>query len=356
VFADCVRVLEPGGRIAANVANLGRKPYRSLSSDVVHILQDRLGLLLRGEIVWQKGIGASGSCAWGSFRSPTNPVLRDVTERIVIASKGRFERARRVDQRRQEGLPSESTIAAEDFMAQTLDVWQLPSESARRVGHPAPFPVELPERLIELYTFADDLVLDPFMGSGSTLVAASRLGRRYVGYDLDAGYVELARARVLEEGDVVDRTSFDGASGKDIVDRVLTGAGFTIDARDARLKGTGMVVPVVVSDSDGRRFVVELGGPFVTHRGGLTSTEAVWRTLGRAHALRGAGERVLVLTSAIPRPRTEFDLALRSAGAPAMFDVIDVFDPAALERLARYAAGDAALSGFWSDPELQTTE
>jgi site-specific DNA-methyltransferase (adenine-specific) len=356
VFADCVRVLEPGGRIAANVANLGRKPYRSLSSDVVHILQDRLGLLLRGEIVWQKGIGASGSCAWGSFRSPTNPVLRDVTERIVIASKGRFERARRVDQRRQEGLPSESTIAAEDFMAQTLDVWQLPSESARRVGHPAPFPVELPERLIELYTFADDLVLDPFMGSGSTLVAASRLGRRYVGYDLDAGYVELARARVLEEGDVVDRTSFDGASGKDIVDRVLTGAGFTIDARDARLKGTGMVVPAVVSDSDGRRFVVELGGPFVTHRGGLTSTEAVWRTLGRAHALRGAGERVLVLTSAIPRPRTEFDLALRSAGTPAMFDVIDVFDPAALERLARYAAGDAALPGFWTDRELRPTE
>ena len=86
-------------------------------------------------------------------------------------------------------------------MALTLDVWQLPSESARRVGHPAPFPVELPEKLIDLYTFADDLVLDPFMGSGSTLVAASRLGRRYVGYDLDAGYVELARARVLEEGD-----------------------------------------------------------------------------------------------------------------------------------------------------------
>ena len=147
----------------------------------MHILQDRLGLLLRGEIVWQKSVGASGSCAWGSFRSPTNPVLRDVTERVIIASKGRFERARKVEQRREEGLPSETTISAEDFMALTLDVWQLPSESARRVGHPAPFPVELPEKLIDLYTFADDLVLDPFMGSGSTLVAASRLGRRYVG-------------------------------------------------------------------------------------------------------------------------------------------------------------------------------
>ena len=354
VFADCVRVLEPGGRIAANVANLGRKPYRSLSSDVVHILQDRLGLLLRGEIIWQKGAGATGSCAWGSFRSPANPVLRDLTERIVVASKGRFERARKVEQRRQEGLPSESTISTDDFMAQTLDVWQLPSESARRVGHPAPFPVELPEKLIELYTFADDLVLDPFMGSGSTLVAASRLGRRYVGYDLDAGYVELARARVLEEGDPVHRAALDGASGKDVVERVLADAGLTVEARDVRLKGTGVVVPAVVVNAIGGRFVIELGGPFVTHRGGLTSAEAVWRTLGRAHALRGAGERVLVLTSAIPRPKSEFDLALRSAGAAAMFDVIDVFDPAAHERLGRYGSGETTpVVGFWSEPELR---
>ena len=94
VFAECARKLEPGGRIAVNVANLGRKPYRSLSADVITILQDRLGLLLRGEIIWQKGEGASGSCAWGSFRSPANPVLRDLTERVVVASKGRFDRAR----------------------------------------------------------------------------------------------------------------------------------------------------------------------------------------------------------------------------------------------------------------------
>ena len=93
VFAECARKLEPGGRIAVNVANLGRKPYRSLSADVMTILQDRLGLLLRGEIIWQKGEGASGSCAWGSFRSPANPVLRDLTERVVLASKGRFDRA-----------------------------------------------------------------------------------------------------------------------------------------------------------------------------------------------------------------------------------------------------------------------
>src|SRR5918995_1095918 len=193
VFAECARKLEPGGRIAVNVANLGRKPYRSLSADVIRILEHDLGLLLRGELIWQKGEGASGSCAWGSFRSATNPVLRDISERVIVASKGRFDRARSVKQRAADGLPHESTLMTDDFMALTLDIWSIPPESARRVGHPAPFPIELPEQLIRLYTYKDDLVLDPFMGSGSALVAAARVGRRYVGYDLDAEYVDLAR-------------------------------------------------------------------------------------------------------------------------------------------------------------------
>ena len=166
VFAECVRTLEPGGRIAVNVANLGRKPYRSLSADVITILQDRLGLLLRGEVVWLKARGASGSCAWGSFRSPANPVLRDLTERVVIASKGRFDRALSRPARQERGLPSGISLTKEEFIEATTDVWELPSERATRVGHPAPFPVELPLRLIELYTYEGDLVLDPFMGSG----------------------------------------------------------------------------------------------------------------------------------------------------------------------------------------------
>ena len=176
VFADCKRVLEPGGRIAVNVANLGRKPYRSLSADVMSILQDDLHLLPRGEIIWQKGEGANGSCAWGSFRSAANPVLRDVTERVLIASKGRFGRALAPKERMRDGLPFESTIGADDFMALTLDVWDVPPESAVRVQHPAPFPVELPQKLMELYTYRGDLVVDPFCGSGSTLVAAARSG------------------------------------------------------------------------------------------------------------------------------------------------------------------------------------
>jgi site-specific DNA-methyltransferase (adenine-specific) len=196
VFAECRRVLEPGGRIAVNVANLGRKPYRSLSGDVTRILQDDLGLLLRGEIVWQKARGASGSIAVGSYLSASNPVLRDVSERVVVASKGRFDRAVGRKEREERGLPFENTIEKGEFFDATLDVWELRPESARRVGHPAPFPVELPERFIRLYTYRSDVVLDPFLGSGSTAVAAVRNDRRYVGYDTDPAYVELARQRV----------------------------------------------------------------------------------------------------------------------------------------------------------------
>jgi len=198
VFAECVRVLEPGGRIAVNVANLGRKPYRSLSADVTGILQDDLGLLLRGEIIWTKARGAGGSCAWGSWCSPANPVLRDLTERVVVASKGRFDRALSRAQRQAACLPHRPTITPEEFMEATLDVWEIRPAHAGRIGHPAPFPEKLPARLIQLYTYEDDLVLDPFMGSGTTLVAAAASNRRGVGYDTDPAYVELARTRLAD--------------------------------------------------------------------------------------------------------------------------------------------------------------
>jgi len=196
VFMEAWRVLEPGGRIAINVANLGRRPYRSLSADVIRILQDDVGFLLRGEILWMKAAGASGSCAWGSFQSAANPVLRDLSERVIIGSKLRLDRTPSIKDRKAQGLPHANTISKEDFMALTLDVWHIRPESARKVGHPAPFPVELPRRLIELYTYAGDLILDPFIGSGSSAIAAIQTGRHYVGYDMDASYIDLCARRI----------------------------------------------------------------------------------------------------------------------------------------------------------------
>ncbi len=198
VFALCLRKLEPGGRMAVNVANLGRKPYRSLSADVMSVLQDDLGMLLRGEVIWQKARGAGGSCAWGSYKSPQNPVLRDVTERVILASKGRFDRAVKRSKREAEGLPHEPTIETDEFLEATIDVWEIPSERATQVGHPAPFPVALPRRLIELYTYREDLVLDPFIGSGTTAVAAAETGRHYVGFDTEPDYIGLAERRLAE--------------------------------------------------------------------------------------------------------------------------------------------------------------
>jgi len=198
VFAESLRTLEPGGRMAINVANLGRRPYRSLSADIIRILQDDLGMLLRGEIVWIKAAGANGSCAWGSYGSAANPVLRDLTERVIVASKGRFDRAPNRKKRAELGLPHVDTIDKDEFRELTLDTWRIAPESAKRVGHPAPFPVDLPRKLIELYTFKDDVVLDPFCGSGTVAIAASTTDRHFVCVDSSPEYIRLAKERLAE--------------------------------------------------------------------------------------------------------------------------------------------------------------
>jgi site-specific DNA-methyltransferase (adenine-specific) len=363
VFTECRRVLEPGGRIAVNVANLGRKPYRSLSADVVTILQD-LKLLLRGEVIWQKAEGASGNCAWGSFRSATNPVLRDLTERVVIASKGRFDRARSPQQRKAAGLPHESTLSSDEFMTATLDLWHFDPESARRVSHPAPFPVELPERLINLYTYKGDVVLDPFMGSGSALVAAVRTGRRPLGFDTDPAYVDIARERVGAESAAAHATtphayaqsSDIGKTVHAIASHVIEDAGFRVTAENKKLPRTGLTIDLMAEDETGATWVFDVSGGFTTSRNGLWRTDAVWRALGRAAALHRhlPGARVLLLTSHLPKRGTEGDLALRAGGLGAFFDAAEILSDEGRARLAAYASGHhhVPLVGFWTAREL----
>jgi DNA modification methylase len=397
VFTECRRVLEPGGRIAVNVANLGRKPYRSLSADVIGILQDDLQMLLRGEVIWEKASTASGSCAWGSFAKASNPVLRDMTERVIIASKGRFARAISLKDRRRRDLPSESTLANDEFLDVTRDVWRIDAESATRIGHPAPFPVELPRRLIDLYTYAGDIVVDPFAGSGTTLVAAARTGRIGVGYDTDAAYVDMAEKRLHAEQQLAtrrhdthrqimaaplreqqelvarlppedrqehfqERAVREGKRVQDIAELRLREAGF--DNVDEKAKHPSGIVEFnfrLTSPDGARQWWVDVSGAFTTSRPGLQRIDSVWRVLGRLHVLASmedgqdrADNGVLILTSNLPKPGSPGDKALRSVGARVIFDAIELYDPAGFERLSHYAQSSdpAPLPGFWKAADL----
>lgn len=189
VWRETYRVLVPGGRACINVANLGRKPYIPLHSFIIESMLE-IGFLMRGEIIWNKAASASPSTAWGSWLSASNPVLRDVHEYILVFSKAGFSRPK---------SGREDTLQKEDFLAWTKSVWEFPAVQARKIGHPAPFPVELPHRCIQLYTYRGDVVLDPFAGSGTTCLAARQDGRHFVGYEINEEYCQLAEARLAEE-------------------------------------------------------------------------------------------------------------------------------------------------------------
>ena len=400
VFTECVRKLEPGGRIAVNVANLGRRPYRSLSADVIGILQNDLGLLLRGEVIWRKAEGAAGNCAWGSFQRPANPVLRDLTERVVIASKGRFDRAQSAAERYAQGLPSLGTANADEFMDATTDVWEIPAESATRVGHPAPFPVELPERLIDLYTYRGDLVLDPFMGSGTTAVAAVRTSRHYVGFDTDGRYRDLAERRIAEErerrsrgtgtprweatsasngegqsrlfedaretagsadtgrplpasgndpslaDDFQARSVLEGRKAQEKAREVLAECGFS-NIEERVPFPCGVEVNFSADDQKGRRWLFDVSGAFsVTRRPGLRRTDTLWKALGRAAVLHSHSPQdpLVLLTTDRPAHNSAGRRALRevvgSGSNKPVYAVIEMEDAEDLDRLRALASGE----------------
>ncbi|HEY64074.1 MAG TPA: site-specific DNA-methyltransferase [Caldilineae bacterium] len=243
VWRECYRVLVPGGRLCINVANTNRKPYLPLNALITTELlrmnrEEGTRWLMRGEIIWDKGASVGISTAWGSFGRSSDPVLRDVHEYIMVFSKedlklrrggptgitgGQFVSWTRSIWRPEDGLEelqrkmrekiadarrrkkddawlaeSLARVALQHFTRPPDSTWQMITESS--VDHPAPFPVELPRRLILLYTSPGDVVLDPFMGSGSTAIAAVLTGRHYVGYEISPKYCELAQRRLAALG------------------------------------------------------------------------------------------------------------------------------------------------------------
>ena len=191
-FTETYRVLVDGGRACINIANIGRKPYIPLS-DYISKIMIEIGFNMRGEIIWNKSAGAGISTAWGSFQSASNPILRDVHEYILIFSKGNYKRERD----KEEKELRKDNITKEEFIEWTKSVWTMNTESAKRIGHPAPFPEELPNRLIKLFSFTNDIVIDPFMGSGTTAIAAIKNNRNFVGYEINKEYINLANNRIL---------------------------------------------------------------------------------------------------------------------------------------------------------------
>ena len=190
VLSQTYDKLVTGGRACINIANIGRKPYIPLHAMIIEIMID-LGYLMRGEIIWDKSASAGGSCAWGSWMSASNPVLRDFHEYILVFSKESYSKNKKQEKR--------DTIERDEFIQWTKSIWTFPAVNAKKIGHPAPFPVELPHRLIKLYSYEGDVVLDPFCGSGTTCIAAIQNNRKYIGYDIKEEYIELAEKRISNQ-------------------------------------------------------------------------------------------------------------------------------------------------------------
>ena len=190
VFSEVYRKLVTGGRACINIANIGRKPYIPLHAMIIEIMLD-IGFLMRGEIIWDKSASGGGSCAWGSWMSASNPVLRDYHEYILVFSKQSYSKSK--------SQPKRDTIRHDDFIDWTRSVWTFPAVNAKRIGHPAPFPIELPHRLINLYSYEGDVVLDPFCGSGTTAIAAIQNNRHYICYDIKQEYIDLSKKRISNQ-------------------------------------------------------------------------------------------------------------------------------------------------------------
>lgn len=183
--SELLRVARPGGRACINIpldSNKGGK--RAVYADYVRAFVEA-GWRYHTTVVWNER-NISRRTAWGSWRSPAAPFVTAPVEMVPVFYKGEWRR-------RRDGRTTD--ITRDEFLSWTLGSWDFPGENPARVGHPAPFPEELPTRLIKLFAFVEDTVLDPFLGSGTTCLAARKLGRRSIGVEIDPGYCALAADR-----------------------------------------------------------------------------------------------------------------------------------------------------------------
>lgn len=180
VWVECLRVLRPGCKLIINIANTKRRPYLPNVSKLYQTIKAEP----LGEIIWHKGYGQN-STAWGSYCNPSDPSLADQHEYIVVF--------RKYGERNKE---TGYHLSAKHFKSWRNSIWQIPPAKVADTGHCAAFPAEIPKRLILLYSYEGEIILDPFVGSGTTCAAAKFLNRQYIGIENNSAYFEIAEARL----------------------------------------------------------------------------------------------------------------------------------------------------------------
>jgi len=203
----CYEFLKDDGRLCLNIPlDKNKGGQQSVYADITTIAKE-IGFKYHSTIIWNEQ-NISRRTAWGSWLSATAPYVIAPVEVIVILYKKQWKKT---------SGSKKSDITKKEFVEWTNGVWNFSGESKKRIGHPAPFPVELPRRCIKLFSFVGDTILDPFLGSGSTLLACIETGRKGLGVEIDKNYCELARKRLLVEGQIHQlklSTVMGGDSGK----------------------------------------------------------------------------------------------------------------------------------------------
>ena len=183
-----LKLMKPDGRMCLNIPlDKNKGGQQSVYADITTIAKG-VGWKYHSTIIWNEG-NISRRTAWGSWLSASAPYVIAPVETIVVLYREMWKKRRR----------GKSDITREEFIEWTNGLWTFSGESKKKIGHPAPFPVELPKRCIKLFSYVGDTVLDPFVGSGSTIIAAHKLNRKAIGVEIDEKYFQLAIERVSKE-------------------------------------------------------------------------------------------------------------------------------------------------------------